>query len=90
MARNFNASSANVPANGGTREFTPADKWVNISLPTVGGQTRQLIGIPLSMSDARQAKLIAMIEAKGIEAFQDALVVEYRDGKPSPDSDFAF
>ena len=85
MALNFNRGSNNAaPA----KEFKPADKWINFSLPTVGGKTRQIAGVPLSKGDPRQAKLIELIDKHGIEAFVNALVVEYRDGAPSPDGDF--
>ena len=85
MALNFNR---NTRAAAPAPEFKPADKWINFSLPTAGGKTRQITGVPLSKDDPRQAKLIELIDQHGIEALGKALVIEYRDGAPSPDNDF--
>ena len=68
MALNFNRGTGNGAATS-AKEFKPADKWINFSLPTAGGKTRQIAGVPLSKDDPRQAKLIELIDKHGIEAF---------------------
>lgn len=88
MARNFNASSANVPANGGTRK--PADKWINLSLPTEGGGKAQIVGLPLDLDNPAQKELWDLIESEGVEAFRAAIIIETRDGKRAETSRLTF
>ena len=88
MALNFNRGVRSNAVNAEERK--PADRWINISAPTAGGGKRQLVGIPLSLDDPRQAKLIKLLDTKGIEEFTKVLTFVYRDGAPQPESDFDF
>lgn len=88
MASNFNSRASSTAAAPAARK--PADKWVNLSLPTEGGGKAQIIGLPIDFDVPAQKELWDLIEAEGVEAFRAALIIETRDGKRQESSRLSF
>ena len=85
MSYTIHAKQNNRNNSNDDKTFEPARGFLNLSLPTQGGRTRKLAGIPLLESNPEESKMCKWLEEdpSRVKMILASLIIDYKVGTPA-------